>query len=324
MKKLSLLQKKASMALFLFMSVSLFSCSNEEEFGPVNEKVIPALEVSKMSDWLPNTRSSFDESGDMPVLHFKDEQAYNETIAKLNEMNKEERDTYFKTIGFDGAYTIWNHADEELEQIFEIEDSIRFENEISNYKEKYDKIFAFNTIDAYDATPYLTFTDDNLSLVGNIKGYVVIGNTLKMPGNNTPTFDVDDEVATAAVAPGPIEPGFKGFKNAALSIKNGKYKSTMTIGRIVNGNSFAVEFVTKKKQFLWKKSVSASYSAELEMQSSKFHHKNVVICPNGCKVSILNLRIETVGNVFNAHVRNFKCSRGNSLGNQSFNNIRVI
>lgn len=122
----------------------------------------------------------------------------------------------------------------------------------------------------------------------------------------------------------PIEPGFKGFKNAALSIKNGKYKSTMTIGRIVNGNSFAVEFVTKKKQFLWKKSVSASYSAELEMQSSKFHHKNVVICPNGCKVSILNLRIETVGDVFNAHVRNFKCSRGNSTGSQSFNNIQVI
>src|SRR3712207_8785359 len=75
MKNLSLLQKKASMALFLCMSVGLFSCSTEEEFSPVNEKVIPALEVSKMSDWLPNTRSSFDESDDMPVLHFKDEQA---------------------------------------------------------------------------------------------------------------------------------------------------------------------------------------------------------------------------------------------------------
>src|SRR3712207_7152186 len=89
MKNLSLLQKKASMALFLCMSVGLFSCSTEEEFSPVNEKVIPALEVSKMSDWLPNTRSSFDESDDMPVLHFKDEQACNETIAKLNERSEE-------------------------------------------------------------------------------------------------------------------------------------------------------------------------------------------------------------------------------------------
>ena len=104
-----------------YINVSLFSCSNEKEFSPVNEKVIPALAVSKMSDWLPNTRSTFDESGDMPVLHFKDEQAYNETIAKLNEMDKEECDVYFKTIGFDGAYTIWNHVNEELEQIFKIE-----------------------------------------------------------------------------------------------------------------------------------------------------------------------------------------------------------
>ena len=61
-----------------------------------------------------------------------------------------------------------------------------------------------------------------MSLVGNIKGYVVIGNTIKMPKNNTRTFDVDDEVATTAVALGPIEPG---FKNAVLSIKNGKYSS---------------------------------------------------------------------------------------------------
>src|SRR3712207_5177558 len=105
MKNLSLLQKKASMALFLCMSVGLFSCSTEEEFSPVNEKVIPALEVSKMSDWLPNTRSSFDESDDMPVLHFKDEQACNETIAKLNEMDKEERETYFKNIGRSEEHT---------------------------------------------------------------------------------------------------------------------------------------------------------------------------------------------------------------------------
>lgn len=326
MRKLSFLQGQANFVLTLCVSLSLFSCSNEDEFTPSNKKTAPMVEVSKLSDWLSGTRNSLETLVDMPVLRFKDEQAYNETITKLNEMDKEGRDAYFKKLGFNGAYTIYNNADEELEQIFEIEDSIRFEKEISRYKEKYNNIFVFNTIDTYDATPYYTFTDNNLSLVGNIKGYVVIGNILKMPENNTPTFDVDNEVTAtvAAAAPGPIEPGFKSFKNASLSIKNGKYKSTMTIGRIVNGNSFAVEFVTKKKQFLWKKSVSASYTADLEMQSAKFHHKNIVFCPNGCKVSILNLPIETVENVFNARVVNFKCSRGNTVGNQSFNNIQVI
>lgn len=324
MKKLSFLQKHANITLAVCMSMGLFSCSNENEFTLPNEKTSSDVEVSKMSDWLPETRSITDQFSDMPVLHFKDELAYNETIKKLNEMDKEERDNYFKELGFNGAYTLWNRADSELEQIFEIEDEVEMGKQIDEYKEKYNNLFSFNTIDTYDVTPYLTFTDDNLSLVGNIKGYVVIGNTLKMPKDNTPTYDMDDEVALTAAVPGPIQPGFKGFKNASLTIKNGKYKSTMTIGRIVNGNSFAVEFATKKKQFLWKKSVSASYSAELEMQSSKFHHKNVVLCPKGYKVSILNLPIETVGNVFNALVTNFKSSRGNTVGAQNFKNIQVI
>lgn len=194
MEKLNLLQKKASMAFLLCTFVSLFSCSNEEEFCMVNEEETPAVEVSKMSEWLSNTRGTIDESDDMPVLHFKDEQAYEETISELKKMDKEERETYFKNIGFDGAYTIWNHADEELDQIFDIEDSIQFEKEISNYKEKYGEILSFNTVDTYDATPYLTFTDDDLSLVGNIKGYVVIGDALKIPENDTPTFDEDIEV----------------------------------------------------------------------------------------------------------------------------------
>ena len=173
--------------------------------------------------------------------------------------------------------------------------------------------------------PYFTFTDNDLSLLGNIKGYVVIGNSLRGPKYDYPTYDLDEVVsATRAAEPTPIEPGFKGFKDASLTIKNGKYKSTMTIGRIVNGNSFAVEFKTKKKQLFWKKSVKAGYSAMLTMKSSKFNYKNTVFCPYGKEVSILNLPIERVGNVFDAVVENFKSSRGDAKGNQSFHNIRVI
>ena len=180
-------------------------------------------------------------------------------------------------------------------------------------------------VDLFDVTPYFTFTDNDLSLLGNIKGYVVIGNSLRGPKYDYPTYDLDEVVsATRAAEPTPIEPGFKGFKDASLTIKNGKYKSTMTIGRIVNGNSFAVEFKTKKKQLFWKKSVKAGYSAMLTMKSSKFNYKNTVFCPYGKEVSILNLPIERVGNVFDAVVENFKSSRGDAKGNQSFHNIRVI
>lgn len=82
--------------------------------------------------------------------------------------------------------------------------------------------------------------------------------------------------------------------------------------------------ITKKRLFFKKKSVKAGYSAMLTMKSSKFNYKNTVFCPYGKEVSILNLPIERVGNVFDAVVENFKSSRGDAKGNQSFHNIRVI
>lgn len=326
MKVLNSLSKQAHLMMAVCMALGIVSCSNEEEIvsQSVNNSYLE-VEVSRMSDWLPGTRNASDGLADMPVLHFPNEQVYNQTIEKLSNMPKEDRDTYFEKLGFDGAYTLWNQADEELEQIFDTEDTLQIEKLINDYKVKYSNIFSFNTIDSYDVTPYFTFTDNELSLVGNIKGYVVVGNTLKAPEVSTPTYDIDeDAVSTRALYSGPIQPGFKGFKDASVAIKNGKYRSTMTIGRIVNGNSFAVEFKTKKKVMFWKKSVAAGYSADLAMDSSKFHHKNKVFCPYGKEVSILNLRIEAVGNVFDAKVENFTSSRGKTVGSQVFKNIKVI
>lgn len=326
MKVLNSLSKPAHLMMAVCLALGIVSCSNEEEIvSPSNNNSSLEVEVSRMSDWLPGTRSVSDGLADMPVLHFPNEQAYNQTIEKLSNMTKEERDTYFEKLGFEGAYTLWNRADEELEQIFDTEDTLKIEKLINDYKVKYGNVFSFNTIDIYDVTPYFTFTDNELSLVGNIKGYVVVGNTLKAPEVSTPTYDVDEEaVSTRALYAGPVQPGFKGFNDASVGIKNGKYKSTMTIGRIVNGNSFAVEFKTKKKVMFWSKSVAAGYSADLTMKSSKFYHKNKVFCPYGKEVAILNLPIEAVGNVFDANVENFTSSRGKTVGKKDFKNIKVI
>jgi hypothetical protein len=295
----------------------------------------PEIEVSNMGAWT-TTRSSSDVY--MPVLHFKDEQTYNKTLLKVKEMDDTQKMAFFKELGFDGAYAIRARADKELDAIFDYDgtDSLYVAKLINDYKEKYSSNLAFNKFDTYDVTPYLTFTDENLALVGNASGYVVIGNSLKRPVNNSPTFDYDmnesivypssDNVKSKSTRAGasPIEPGFKGFSNASLTIKNGKYKSTMTIGRIVNGNSFAIKFETKKKVLFWKKNASASYSLDLGLHSSIYNCKDRVICPNGASVSILNLRIETVGNVFNADVTNFTSSRGKAIGNQSYQGLRVI
>lgn len=42
-------------------------------------------------------------------------------------------------------------------------------------------MLSFNPEDQYDLTPYLNFTDKELSITGSTNGYVVIGNSLKKP-----------------------------------------------------------------------------------------------------------------------------------------------
>ena len=61
-------------------------------------------------------------------------------------------------------------ADRELDKIFDMEVMILIIQEMINtYKDKYSDIFSFNTVDLFDVTPYFTFTDNDLSLLGNIK-----------------------------------------------------------------------------------------------------------------------------------------------------------
>lgn len=323
-----------SSILVLFLAL-FTSCSNDEDYVDTSNQ--PDVVVTTMGQFMTQTGAAQTRAAqskaaqtimsNMQVLQFKDEAVYTATLNKIKDMSVEEKSAYFKKLGFNGAYQILDNADNELDSIFDIEDRDVFERELTSFKSKYNGILTFNTDDEYDASPYLQFTDEDMALVGNIQGYVVIGNKLVAPKLLEPTFDKDNDstdVVLTRAATGPIQPGFKAFKNSSLTIKNGKYKSTMTIGRIVNGNSFCVEFVTKKKQFLWKKSVKASYTAVLEMSSSKFHHINNVFCPYGKRWAILNLPIETVGTIFNATVTNFKSSRGNAVGSATFKDIRVI
>lgn len=327
-KKKKAILLSLSSILMLFASL-LASCSNDEEATGAYDGQ-PDVVVTTMGKCMASTRALQEVQADMPVLQFKDEVAYTAFLNKVKGMNAEEKTSYFKNLGFDGACQILDKADQELDSIFDLDDRNEFEQALTSYKSKYEGILAFNTEDEYDASPYLTFTDEDLAVVGNIKGYVVIGNKLVGPKLATPTFDLDNDTVSSSVltrattTSTPIQPGFKAFNNSSLTIKNGKYKSTMTIGRIVNGNSFCVEFVTKKKQFLWKKRVNASYIAVLEIKSSKFYHKNTVSCPSGSRWAILGLPIESVGTTFDATVTNFKSSRGSAIGSATFKGIRVI
>ncbi len=321
MKKIKLMVGNSILLLFML----LISCSNEDFVNSVGDQ--SPIKVARMDMFIPKVRGISDEINKMPVLQFKDEVTFNMFVKKLEGMSENERIAYMKNLGFVSAEQTLKMADEELERIFDYDNEDIFKDSLADYRKRYQNILAFDTSDVYDVTPYLPFNDSIMKLVGNIKGFVVIGNNLIGPKEDTPnfleTYSNVLEVKTRMIPPGAIEPGFRSFQGASLTIKNGKYKSTMTLGRIVNGNSFAIEFVTKKKQFLWKKKVRASYSLNLEMISSKFQHRNFVRCPEKSTVCILNLPIEFVGNTFTAKISDFKSSRGSAIGSAEFTNIKV-
>ena len=221
-------EKIFDIILSVCMIISLSSCNKENEIIRSAQETIPDVEVSTIDMWVKETRS-VSEDLNMPVLHFRDEQAYNEALRQLKNMTENERFTYFQQLGFERAYLLWEQADKELDKIFDMEseDSHLVQKQINTYKDKYSSMFSFNTVDLFDVTPYFVFTDNDLSLLGNIKGYVVIGNKLRRPKHGYPTYDLDTLLSvTRAAGPAPIEPGFKRFKDASLTIKNGKYKST--------------------------------------------------------------------------------------------------
>lgn len=120
------------------MIVSLLSCNSENEFIGSAQETIPDVEVSTMDMWVKETRS-VSEYLNMPVLHFKDEQVYSETLRQLKNMTENERFTYFQQLGFEGAYILWEQADRELDKIFDMEsdDSHLIQEMINTYKDKY-------------------------------------------------------------------------------------------------------------------------------------------------------------------------------------------
>ena len=176
-------------------------------------------------------------------------------------------------------------------------------------------------------TPYLNFTDKELSITGSTNGYVVIGNSLKKADNAHPTYDdytvvmTNDIQASRAGAPGPIQPGWKEFKNASLTIKKGKYKK-YNDNRSHCKTVILLQSVSKqkKKVVLWNKSINTNYSIEsLSFNSPQFNYSNKVIGPRS-GVCILNLPPEKVGKTFDSYCK--KTSKAENVeiarGNQTF------
>ena len=268
-------------------SITIYSCSNDDLNS--SDSIMEDIEVVKVGDYITSTRTLIPESDyDLSVLKFKNETVYSQTLQKVKEMGVEQKRGLFTELGFDGAYTLRKEADNELDIIFDIDDDNEFMSAYNEFKSKYSASFTFNDVDTYDLSPYLTFTDDNLELLGNINGYVIIGNQIIAPDKKFPTFTVFDneedfeevadgiylkkEVMTRNNFPGEIKGDFRGFGGVTAMIKQGKYQSTMSIG-YENGINFcpiAVRYASQKKKKLWKRRHEATYSATVGLPSGRY------------------------------------------------------
>lgn len=162
-----------------FLVLGLFSCNNENEIlNSAKENQLPEVEVSNLSAWSNGTRSS-NGTQDEKVLRFRDLETYRKVLSKLSGMTDEEKTSYFQEIGFDGAFTLLQSANNEADLILDSDDLNDIETKANEYKKKYSSMLSFNPEDQYDLTPYLNFTDKELSITGSTNGYVVIGNSLK-------------------------------------------------------------------------------------------------------------------------------------------------
>lgn len=290
MKKISTLAS----SMLLAMGLLTTSCSNDESTDLIIGESAD-VEVSTMGKWLPTTRNNGIEEN-MPVLHFRNKTVYETTLKKLRDMTDQQRLEYYRNLGFEGAYSLWDKADKELEQIFDIEDSLMFEKSIAEYKEKYKGMFNFSQEDETDVTPLYKFKNTNLQLTGNINGFVVISDSLI---NSSPDLDDEDDGIDSVhyapgVIPGPIQPTFQAYPKASLQTKNGRYTSTITMGHIFENRAYAVSVITKKKKLIRKKTVKTRHDVRLTI-SGQYSLPYYSILPEGVRVNIYD-RSECFGN----------------------------
>lgn len=110
------------------------------------------------------------------ILKFQDQAVYDSIANKLACMNIEERNIFYKNIGFEPIANLLSKADDELEYISNLQSLEEFEPQYSAFKERYKDVFIFNDQDEEDLSPYTAYSSLRQELVVNQEGFFYIGN----------------------------------------------------------------------------------------------------------------------------------------------------
>lgn len=271
--------------LFFFAGLAciLASCTNENSMSPQEPKH-SGIRVAHMGDF-PRIGQRFGDGnyggGDYEdtttVLWFENQEVYDDAYQNILAMTPEERLDYFAELGFEGAYCKWQLADEMMEELFDNEDldSISFVNEYNNLKASLkDNLVCFDETNPYDATPYLTFTDEEAALLGNKMGYVAIGDKLISPAMLIPSYEFP-----------PNSYDFIDYSGAKVQVTNktgGKtFHSSLQIGRF--GQLIAYKAATWRTKFLFIKDYyfATNYQGLIRITNTYGKQANIAFNHNG-------------------------------------------
>lgn len=335
------LMNKATAVLTMVAVLAAASCNNDEIMESKNI-VEPDFEVSTMGQWLPATRGTNEEVASMPVLHFRDQAAYERTVEKLVNMSDEQRLSFYKTINFDGAYSQLNTIDKELDEIFDIEDSLLFETQVKAYLQKYESLYSFKNDDKDDITPHLKFNGLKNSLVANVNGLVVVGDNVV---NLTETGEDSDEEEGDSLyiiptfpghLPGnpehspinlnPQNPTFRPLQDVVIQTKHSKYTSTLTMGYIEENRVYAAKTVTKKKKLIRKKTVKSHIYAHITIEGKNTHSNMEIDIVGKTKFGLL-VPAFAVGNkngYVNITISDFHSNLCPNSVSKTFNNVLAV
>lgn len=205
----------------------LTSCSNDDTNAvPSSYKHSTQVEVVNLSDYLPSSRSNDKSMSSEKVLKFSDINSLHNFMSKVSNMNDEAVVDYYKSIGFDGAYTTLCSVDNKLDSFFDVDDSNQFIKSVQILKEQNKNVITFNTADETDLTPSLPKRSEDMNLVCSKNGYVVLGNRLI---SDLP-LGVKEYVQTRAGLE-PVKDGFRSFPGkCSFTISQGRYESRITLG----------------------------------------------------------------------------------------------
>lgn len=254
------------------------ACGSDDLLDSPDEKKsdpLAGISIVKLSDYDENATKALAQ--EQYVLRFADEMTYDRTVNTLKKMSLEKQIDFYETIGYETAAKQLYDADMVLDKIFDIDDDNVFLKEYDKFKQT-NKQFAYNAEDNYDLSPYLTFNDEDLKLVGDVNGRVIVGNKLMEPAQYAVQYEIfadesdfnkidnnvyvlKPESYTKAIKPLPHEPEFLGYSGVTMMIKQGKYQSTMSFGRLPDWQTgrMMVRYASQKQKKFWKRRHPTTY-----------------------------------------------------------------